>query len=89
MASKFNINTKTELVVWNPCSEHVFATSHEHEVKIWDVRQVGDPLKVLALNNMGSVSKMQFDPIYGKLLMTQDKNMIRLFSADHGTELDH
>lgn len=32
---------------------------------------------------------MQFDPIFGKLFMIHDKNMIRLFSVEHGNELDH
>ena len=91
MAQKFNLNTKTDKLTWNPCNEHVFATSHDHEVKIWDVRRVteGAPLQTLALNNSVALNKIQFDPVFGKLFMTQDSNMVRLFSADHGYELDH
>lgn len=93
MAQKFNLNLKTDQVTWNPCREQVFATSHEREVKIWDVRKVseGQPLQTLNLQNSGSLPllKIQFDPTFGKLLMTQDKNMVRLFSVDRGCELDH
>ena len=60
-------------------------------MKIWDVRKVneGAALQTMTLNNTGTVNKMQFDPIFGKLLMAHDKNMIRLFSVEQGTELDH
>lgn len=71
----------------------MFATSHENELKLWDLRKVSEssPLKVIALANQGqaSLNKIQFDPVYGKLLMTQDASVVRLFSVDHGTELDH
>ena len=42
MASKFNLSVKTDLVTWNPCDKYVFATSHEREVKIWDIRKVNE-----------------------------------------------
>ena len=35
------------------------------------------------------LTKIQFDPQFGTLLMTQDQNMIRLFSTEHENELDH
>ena len=94
MASKFNLASKTDHVTWNPLNEHMLATSHESGVKIWDVRRVneGASLQTLTLHNSGStlaLSKIQFDPVFGKLIMTQDQNMIRLFSVEHGTELDH
>lgn len=60
-------------------------------MRIWDIRKVqeGKPFQTLALNSSGAVSKMQFDPVYGKLFMLHDKNTIRLYSVDHGTELDN
>ena len=77
MASKFNLSAKTDHVTWNPCKVNLFATSHENEVRIWDVRRVaeGKPLQSLALNKQGvlqssQLSKIEFDPVFGKLLMT-------------------
>lgn len=92
-AHKLNLRSRTDHVVWNPKEEDMFATSHENELKFWDLRKVTEssPLKTITLNNQGQVSlnKIQFDPVYGKLLMTQDVSVIRLFSVDHGTELDY
>ena len=73
MALKFNLNSKTDKLTWNPCNEHVFATSHhDKEVKIWDVRKVneGTSLQTLALNNSVALNRIQFDPVFGKLFMT-------------------
>lgn len=76
MANKFIMNSKTDLVAWNPLGETVFATSHEKQVKIWDVRKVSEEnaLSTLALTNSGTLplTRMEFDPVFGKLFMTQD-----------------
>ncbi len=44
IAKKFNLNLKTDVVSWNPCNEHMFATGHTDSIKIWDVRNMGDNL---------------------------------------------
>ena len=92
MADKFNLNSKTDKITWNACNEVQFATSHDNEVKIWDVRKVNESTSMqtvdlkntLALRNTVALNKIQFDPVFGKLFMTQDQNMIRLFSVDTG-----
>ena len=74
MANKFIMSSMTDHVTWNPCDENIFATSHENEVKTWDVRKVNDDtaLKTLPLMNSGSLAltRMEFDPVFGKLSMT-------------------
>ena len=35
-----------------------------------------------------TLKKIQFDPNFGKLLMTQDQNTVRLFKVEDCTELD-
>ena len=74
MASKFIMSSKTDHVTWNPCDENILATSHESEVKIWDVRKINEEtaLQTLALTNSGSLAltRMEFDPVFGKLFMT-------------------
>ena len=53
------MGAKTDLVTWNPCKEHIFASSHAKELKVWDVRKVGGGEGTAVMNvNLGNVGSV-------------------------------
>ena len=68
----------------------MFATGHDKEVKFWDRRKFSEGCPELAsfVTHGPAIKKMQFDPVYGKLFMAQDRDTVRLFKADDCQELD-
>lgn len=68
---------------------HLFATGHNKIVKLWDVRKFEVNCEVSSVATTGStLRQIDFDPQFGKLLMTQDKDIVRLFRASDLNKLD-
>ena len=69
----------------------MFATGHDREVKLWDIRKLDEDKEFGSLMTDGSSSlrKIQFDPNFGKLLLTQDLNTVKIFSVKGCMELDY
>ena len=88
-ADKITLSSNAHQIVWNPRECEMFATGHDTEVKFWDRRKFADGCPVASFVSPGSaIKKMQFDPVYGKLFMAQDRDTVRLYKADDGQELD-
>ena len=69
----------------------MFATGHDKEVKFWDRRKFADgsPELTSFVTQGSAIKKMEFDPVYGKLFMAQDRDTVRLLRADDCQELDY
>ena len=68
---------------------HLFATGHNKIVKLWDSRKFEVNCEVCSVATTGStLREIYFDPQFGKFLMTQDKDIVRLFRASDLSKLD-
>ena len=73
----------TTQVIWNPIIQYQFATRHNQEVYLWDLRKFAADQEIASfLATLSPLKQIQFDPQYGKLLLTQDKDTVKLFNVN-------
>ena len=85
-ADKFNLNSNAHQIKWSSRDPNMFATGHDNEIKFWDRRKFLDDAsaELAKFEPKGVVKQMDFDPVYGKLFMTQDRDTVRLWKVEDG-----
>ena len=65
---------------WNKVQPDIFCTVFEKSLKIWDFKKLGENTEILQKDlGQDTIKQIQFDPVRGSLLMTQDPNNLRLY----------
>lgn len=79
------------LVAWAPppAGVHLFATAHDTQVKLWDARKFDASSELYSAEvGASALKQLQFDPVFGQLLLAQDKQTVRLLRASDLFKLD-
>jgi WD40 repeat protein len=80
----------TNIVTWNQRNTNMFATALDRTVKLWDMRKFDSGCELMIKEIPGSTNLRQisFDPVFGSLLLTQDKYNVRLYRTEDMQNLD-
>lgn len=67
----------------------MFATTFDKTVKIWDIRRFETDSEIVNSELPGgNIRQIHFDPTYGKMILTLEKDCLRLLKANDLTQLD-
>lgn len=89
MSSRIRLSSQATHITFNPKIPALFATAHQEEVKLWDLRRIseGQEFRVIE-TGLSSVRNLAFDPLFGKLMLAQDREKLKLLSIFDSYELD-